>query len=83
MKNKTSNQPKWIRRLTELCIVIFTHLKLCLADAIHSFKWVKITYFQFHLFGFNPVWQHKHLYTVLAGQGLNSQKAGGYTVTAL
>ena len=23
-------------------IVIFTHLKLCLADAIHTFKWVKI-----------------------------------------
>ena len=21
---------------------IFTHLKLCLADAIHNFKWVKI-----------------------------------------
>ena len=23
-------------------IRIFTHLKLCLADAIHNFKWVKI-----------------------------------------
>ena len=23
-------------------IGIFTHLKLCLADAIHNFKWVKI-----------------------------------------
>ena len=23
-------------------IVIFTHLKLCLADVIHNFKWVKI-----------------------------------------
>ena len=23
-------------------IAIFTHLKLCLADAIHHFKWVKI-----------------------------------------
>ena len=23
-------------------IKIFTHLKLCLADAIHNFKWVKI-----------------------------------------
>ena len=23
-------------------IIIFTHLKLCLADAIHNFKWVKI-----------------------------------------
>ena len=23
-------------------MVIFTHLKLCLADAIHNFKWVKI-----------------------------------------
>ena len=22
--------------------LIFTHLKLCLADAIHNFKWVKI-----------------------------------------
>ena len=22
--------------------VIFTHLKLCLADAIHNFKWIKI-----------------------------------------
>ena len=22
--------------------IIFTHLKLCLADAIHNFKWVKI-----------------------------------------
>ena len=26
-------------------IVIFTHLKLCLADAIHNFKWVKIIQF--------------------------------------
>ena len=25
-----------------LQIRIFTHLKLCLADAIHNFKWVKI-----------------------------------------
>ena len=23
-------------------MTIFTHLKLCLADAIHNFKWVKI-----------------------------------------
>ena len=23
-------------------IEIFTHLKVCLADAIHNFKWVKI-----------------------------------------
>ena len=23
-------------------IAIFTHLKLCLADAIHNFKWVKV-----------------------------------------
>ena len=23
-------------------ILIFTHLKSCLADAIHNFKWVKI-----------------------------------------
>ena len=28
----------------ELFIGIFTHLNLCLADAIHNFKWVKITY---------------------------------------
>ena len=26
----------------ELLIWIFTHLKLCLAYAIHNFKWVKI-----------------------------------------
>ena len=25
----------------KLLIVFFTHLKLCLADAIHNFKWVK------------------------------------------
>ena len=25
-------------------IWIFTHLKLCLATAIHNFKWVKITH---------------------------------------
>ena len=29
-------------------ILIFTHLKLCLADAIHNFKWVKII----------QIWQH-------------------------
>ena len=29
-------------------IWIFTHLKLCLADAIHNFKWVKII----------PIWQN-------------------------
>ena len=27
----------------KLFIGNFTHLKLCLADAIHNFKWVKIT----------------------------------------
>ena len=27
---------------TNYSIWIFTHLKLCLADAIHNFKWVKI-----------------------------------------
>ena len=26
-------------------IVIFTHLQLCLAEAIHNFKWVKIRRF--------------------------------------
>ena len=26
----------------KLLIGIFTHMKLCLADAIHNFKWVKI-----------------------------------------
>ena len=29
-------------RLTLYLIWILTHLKLCLADAIHNFKWVKI-----------------------------------------
>ena len=29
-------------------IWIFTHLKLCLADAIHNFKWVKII----------PIWKN-------------------------
>ena len=28
--------------LKELNITAYTHLKLCLADAIHNFKWVKI-----------------------------------------
>ena len=28
--------------LADYSIWIFTHLKLCLADAIHNFKWVKI-----------------------------------------
>ena len=28
--------------MTGIQIWIFTHLKLCLADAIHNFKWVKI-----------------------------------------
>ena len=28
--------------LIGILIGIFTHLKLCLADAIHNFKWVKI-----------------------------------------
>ena len=28
---------------SKLFIGIFTHLKLFLADAIHNFKWVKIT----------------------------------------
>ena len=29
--------------LTLLTILIFTHLKLCLFNAIHNFKWLKIT----------------------------------------
>ena len=28
--------------LPSYLIVIFTHLKLCLTDAIHNFKWVKL-----------------------------------------
>ena len=28
----------------ELIYLIFTHLKLCLATAIHNFKWVKISH---------------------------------------
>ena len=37
----------WASRVTLMCyidILIFTHLKLCLATAIHNFKWVKITH---------------------------------------
>ena len=41
-------------------IYIFTHLKLCLATAIHNFKWVKIT----HIFYTSPI-----------GQGLNPFRA--------
>ena len=33
---------KALNPLTNYSIWIFTHLKLCLADAIHNFKWVKI-----------------------------------------
>ena len=37
---------------------IFTHLKLCLADAIHNFKWVKII----------QIWQNRgQLFSTLAG----------------
>ena len=35
----------------------FTHLKLCLADAIHNFKWVKII----------QIWQNGQLFANLAG----------------
>ena len=50
------------RRLTlsppNYSIWIFTHLKLCLADAIHNFKWVKII----------PIWQNGgQLFLNLAG----------------
>ena len=39
-------------------IWIFTHLKLCLADAIHNFKWVKII----------QIWQNRsQLFSNLAG----------------
>ena len=39
-------------------IWIFTHLKLCLADAIHNFKWVKII----------QIWQNRsRLFSNLAG----------------
>ena len=33
--------------LLRQCILIFTHLKLCLATATHNFKWVKITHIVF------------------------------------
>ena len=34
----------WLRAFDPLTtIYIFPHLKLCLADAIHNFKWVKIS----------------------------------------
>ena len=36
MNNRLTLQP------SNYSIWIFTHLKLCLADAIHNFKWVKI-----------------------------------------
>ena len=31
-----------VEKCASVIIWIFTHLKLCLADAIHNFKWVKI-----------------------------------------
>ena len=34
--------------------LIFTHLKLCLADAIHNFKWVKII----------QAWHHYNIFFV-------------------
>ena len=38
-------------------IWIFTHLKLCLADAIHNFKWVKII----------QIWQNgRQLFSIIA-----------------
>ena len=33
---------KYKLTLKALCYIIFIHLKLCLATAIHNFKWVKI-----------------------------------------
>ena len=36
IKNVIKRQPP------NYSILIFTHFKLCLADAIHNFKWVKI-----------------------------------------
>ena len=36
-------------------IWIFTHLKLCLADAIHNFKWVKIIYAAPAVKGLKPI----------------------------
>ena len=35
-------------------IIIFTHLKLCLADAIHNFKWVKIVFINLNSTGMRP-----------------------------
>ena len=44
-------------------LTIFTHLKLCLADAIHNFKWVKtLRVFLYNVI--NP-YRAKHYYSRL------------------
>ena len=51
-------------------IWIFTHLKLCLADAIHNFKWVKIIQFWQNagqLFSIIANWCHILSLTCLKG----------------
>ena len=49
---------------------IFTHLKLCLADAIHNFKWVKIMHIwqnEGQLFSNRADWCHIMALTCLKG----------------
>ena len=50
----TENDQRWAKLTSEFLMLtlallrkfieIFTHLKLCLATAIHNFNWVKITH---------------------------------------
>ena len=41
-RNNDPHRPTLTLEAPNYSIWIFTHLKLCLADAIHNFKWVKI-----------------------------------------
>ena len=56
-------------------IWIFTHLKLCLADAIHNFKWVKIIQIWQnggHLFSNIADWCHiKRWYVLIKNENPN------------
>ena len=80
----------WTAELTlyppNYSIEIFIHLKLCLADAIHNFKWVKIQLFSnradwCHIMALTCLkggtecgnnWVKNPIYLALAVKGLNS-----------
>ena len=81
--NSRLNMNSWQIRLTltlyppNYSIWIFTHLKLCFADTIHNFKWVKIIQIWQnggHLFSNIADWCHISSLTCLEGGTLCANK---------